>query len=322
MMTSEDELKKRQQELGEYVDTHQKQWSPLEITNKKYYSGRKGYVNIRNIIQKESLDKTTRIRIINFLKDYIINNLIFEACSEEYETEVYTCNETNVCKYILYDIFSYKYDEITPVFKEVMKILDKFISTQSYDQIFSLLEAIADVSNNDFDKEINQIFENESVGYRMVDGIITDIISEQEIETIEKAVNYLGEYEAPSNHLKKALDFLYSDNPDYENSIKESISAIESICQIIVGEPSAGNITTLGRALNIMKDKMGLNPALSAGFSSIYGYTSNANGVRHANAFYGQTITFEDAKFMLVTCSAFLNYLISFNEKFQSSEAK
>jgi len=40
----------------------------------------------------------------------------------------------------------------------------------------------------------------------------------------------------------------------------------------------------------------------------MYGYTSDADGIRH-KLLDEATIDFEDAKFMLVSCSAFVNLL-------------
>lgn len=98
------------------------------------------------------------------------------------------------------------------------------------------------------------------------------------------------------------------DNPDYENSIKESISAVEAICEIITD--AKGKETTLGAILKKL-DKNGIviHKALLSAFSSLYGYTSDANGIRHAGDFDGPTASFEEAKFMLVACCAFINYL-------------
>ena len=96
-------------------------------------------------------------------------------------------------------------------------------------------------------------------------------------------------------------------NPDYRNSIKESISAVEAICKKITGDKKA----TLGKALNSIEKtgKVELHSALKESFSKIYGYTSGTNGIRHA-LLDEDKLAFEDAKFMLVSCSAFINYLV------------
>ena len=43
----------------------------------------------------------------------------------------------------------------------------------------------------------------------------------------------------------------------------------------------------------------------------LYGFTNDANGIRHAGDIGGPSSTFEEAKYMLVSCSAFVNYLIA-----------
>lgn len=54
---------------------------------------------------------------------------------------------------------------------------------------------------------------------------------------------------------------------------------------------------------------MKLHKALKTGFSSLYGYASDAEGIRHAMLDESK-LSFSDAKYMLVSCSAFVNYLI------------
>jgi len=61
--------------------------------------------------------------------------------------------------------------------------------------------------------------------------------------------------------------------------------------------------------LKKLEDKgIELHPALKSSFSSLYGYTNDADGIRHA-LLEESTLDFDDAKFMLVSCSAFVNYL-------------
>ena len=75
------------------------------------------------------------------------------------------------------------------------------------------------------------------------------------------------------------------------------------MCQIL----TKNNKATLGDALKLMKDK--IHPAMKGAFEKLYGYTSDANGIRHANGLGEGNSTFEEAKYMLISCSAFVNYL-------------
>ena len=67
------------------------------------------------------------------------------------------------------------------------------------------------------------------------------------------------------------------------------------------------NNATLGDCLKKLKDS--IHPAMKDAFLKLYGYTSDANGIRHANGLGEGDSTFAEAKYMLVSCSSFINYL-------------
>jgi hypothetical protein len=92
--------------------------------------------------------------------------------------------------------------------------------------------------------------------------------------------------------------------PDYRNSIKESISAVESL----VARTLKAEKGTLGQLIKRLEDEIGLHPALKTAFNSLYGYTSDESGIRHALT-EGDKVDFHDAKFMLVVCAAFVNFV-------------
>lgn len=156
-------------------------------------------------------------------------------------------------------------------------------------------------------EKANDLFEKEYVGYRFIGEIIAPISDEIEVKEIKDA--FTIQYKGAKSHLEKALGFLSDrEKPDYKNSIKESISAVESICQIIVGDDKA----TLGNAIKDLEEKgITIHPALKGAFSKLYGYTSDEGGIRHAEGLFESDVTFEEAKFMLVSCCAFVNYLIA-----------
>ena len=74
--------------------------------------------------------------------------------------------------------------------------------------------------------------------------------------------------------------------------------------------------TTLGDMLKHLEDNgIEIHEALKKAYRSLYGYTSDANGIRHAGNLGGPSATFEEAKYMLVSCCAFINYLIGVQSK-------
>ena len=152
----------------------------------------------------------------------------------------------------------------------------------------------------------NSILEDENAAYRIIENEIVEITDEAEIKAIEEA---LDTKKSPTHaHLKRALELLSDKkNPDYRNSIKESVSAVEACCQDIVGDSKA----SLGEALKKLKNISAIHPALEKGFSSIYGYTSDSGGIRHALTEGEQAPSYADAKFMLVACSSFINFMVT-----------
>jgi hypothetical protein len=114
---------------------------------------------------------------------------------------------------------------------------------------------------------------------------------------------------AVASHIRDAIRFL-PPNAEFSlrNSVKESISAVEAAVNAVLGTRSG----TLSKGLDAFQMKFGeLHPAFRTGLDKLYAYTSDENGIRHALTDETANVTIEDARFMLVTCSAFANYLIA-----------
>jgi len=157
-------------------------------------------------------------------------------------------------------------------------------------------------------KDFNGVLAAELSAYRFVEGKLAPISSEQDNQTVERAIAQTSDaYSPTSEHLKQAVALLARKPiPDYRNSIKESISAVEAICAVVTGDPKA----TLGQALKVIDSQAPIHGALRSAFEKLYGYTSDAEGIRHA-LLEENTLEQEDAIFMLVTCSAFVSYVIA-----------
>jgi hypothetical protein len=92
----------------------------------------------------------------------------------------------------------------------------------------------------------NAALEKHLSAYRFVGTILAPITSEEEITAVEQAMSHGGQFKPVVAHLETALARLADRaSPDYRNSIKESISPVEAVCQFITGDPKA----TLGQAL-------------------------------------------------------------------------
>ena len=184
-------------------------------------------------------------------------------------------------------------------------------------KIYNLIEFIASnpdiitssYQHNKFVAEANRILEEESAGYRFVGGFLTPISNKEEIKSIEESIstararNLVG----TSLHFETAIELLAKKpQPDYRNSIKESISGIESLVKQITGEQGS----SLDKALTKLDAQVKFHGAFKAGLLSLYGYTSDEDGIRHG-ILEEREVGFDEAKFMLVACSALVNFIIS-----------
>ena len=155
---------------------------------------------------------------------------------------------------------------------------------------------------NDLNSEIARL----NYAYRIVDQEIVEITSEEEIKTVETALSESGV--TVSHHLNEALKLLSKrPEPDSRNSIKESISAVEAFCREKTGE------NTLGKALDKLESNgIVIHKMLKDAIEKLYAYTNQKDtGIRHAlMEDDGKYIpSLDEAIFMLVTCSSFINYL-------------
>jgi hypothetical protein len=161
-------------------------------------------------------------------------------------------------------------------------------------------------SSKDFGERVTFFLEREKSGYRIIDRRLVPITDPVELSAVEGATNVPDKYSGTRAHLRAAVH-LFSQKPkaDYRNSIKEAISAVESVARVVSGNPKA----TLGDALRSISDKMPIHPALKEAMNKLYGYTSDEGGIRHA-LLEESNIDEAEAKFMLVACSAFVNFCV------------
>lgn len=163
--------------------------------------------------------------------------------------------------------------------------------------------------------DLNSEFERHNFAYRIIDGRFEEITSKKEIESIEEALT--NTIDGVRKHLQTALEKLSASQkePDYRNSIKESISAVECLCRTITRE------NTLGKALNELERRgIFFNGVFKSGLEKLYAYTCNSDsGIRHALLDDTNAPTGDEAIFMLVSCSAFINYI---TKKLKNDEPK
>jgi hypothetical protein len=269
------------------------------------FSQRHGYSPVEKAFQRESIDSALRTKLWNILK---------VAIWDRYDQRNYPYCETSkridlLTRRLWFNFFNRDLDRLPNLYesygnKGAYDILKEHFAKCEWFEVYDLLEEIASDETDLIDKAIrewiNNTLEQHNAAYRFVGTEIAEITDKNEIEAIEAAVQHA---DSPVRvHIDAALRMLSDkETPDYRNSVKESISAVEAACRLVSGNASA----TLGDALKRVQN---LHPAMSRAFSQLYGYTNDASGIRHS-LIDESSITYADAKFMLVACSAFVSYL-------------
>ena len=273
------------------------------------FSQRKGIKPVKSVMQVDSMDSDLRNGLWDALTIYYWDKVKDDWIS-------YLKNEkiNTLFKRLWHNYFKKPIDTLKDYWPDIYKETREYFFNFNWYGVYDFVEFIANNFSDEYNKVnpkfmdfCNSVLECELSAYRFVGGKITQITSKEEVSEIEEALETSKPLKAVNTHLKRALDLLADrKSPDYRNSIKESISAVEAICNLITKEKKA----TLGQALKKIENKVSLHPALKNAFSSLYGYTSDTEGIRHA-LLNEPNLSLEDAKFMLVSCSAFINYLIN-----------
>ncbi len=205
-------------------------------------------------------------------------------------------------------------DEIPDEFHVRMSIIKNYLRNSEWFKVYDFIEFVFDflVSCNFYIEDLreieglfNAILEEFSSGYRIIHGKVSPITSQVEIDEINQAADDASKEVA--HHINKAIaQFSKKPNPDFPNTIKESISALEGQMRLMTGE------STYGRALKELQSKGKIpNNELVKMLENFYAYTNNKkDGIRHAKVEGGEIdVGFDEAKLSLVVSSAIINYL-------------
>jgi hypothetical protein len=275
------------------------------------FSQRKGLKPVKSVIQIDDIDMDLRTGLWNALTLSFWNQVHSPGLLTNDPMDV-------LVKRIWMYHFKKPLDSLYDFWNQNLSEIKAYFFDCQWYEVYDFIEFIA---NNypDEDESINWQFRDfcnsilklESSAYRFVGGRIAQITAQVEISEIEEALQITKILKGVSTHLKTALE-MFSDRkaPNYRNSMKESISAVEAICNLITKEKKA----TLSDALKKVEGKIALHPALKIAFEKLYAYTCDKDGIRHA-LHDEPNLDSEDAKFFLVACSAFVNYLIAKSSK-------
>ena len=280
--------------------------TPFKVQIRKGFSDRNAIKPVNTKLQLGELDKRTRISLLN-----AINWLYDEAFHKISSVAVASGGtSTDFWVQVLREVYgkpvSYSSSKGNDEVK-MLKVVGNTVLHDDYDDVLTLVEYMA-AQFAEKDRFLgslhpyqlfNSVFEREYAGYRFVDGSIVRITDDHEISEIGAAAR--TGFDAVDAHMEMAIGLLSNRNiPDYESSARESMAAAEAMCRLVLGTVPGGNLP-LREVLQQLKAKPGVQPAFVTAFEALSGFvpllTPDAD------------VSFEEARFLLVSCAGFINYL-------------
>ena len=278
--------------------------APSGYSRDPTFSQREGHSPIREHLQFESMD--------DGLKNGLWNQVVSSYWQDERFLALISIDGAldELVKRLWTDYFGARHDLLQDSWQVARRTIEGHFFRGKWYDVYNFLEFIANNYPNEkvnlkFMESCNIVLKGAGAGYSFVGRKVVPIVSGVGIAEIEEAL--VVQPHTIRAQLECALNLLGDrESPDYRNSIKESISAVEGICKLIAGDDKA----TLGRALKAIGSKVKLHKDLEEAFRKLYSYTCDSNGIRHS-LMEEPNLDLEDARFMLVSCSAFVNYLKS-----------
>ena len=282
------------------------------------FSEREGFVPMK-VCQVGTIDADTRVKIYNEIHDYLHPS--YDPYDDDTDRADHRAWDIVYQRHFWAQFLSKPLDEYMNREGCEDYLRSMLLSDDPWHKVFDFLEYIFKRCTYVYEYEgldyiyrkervdsliyaINRILKESNVGYRIIDNKFVPISSEQEIQEVEKAYNTA--FHGANQHIKKAINFLADrKSPDYENSIKESISAVESIAKEITKRKE--------KPLNALTQSLQLHQSFKDGLDKLYNWTSKDGGIRHGISGTPLTPDENTARFMLVVCSSFVNYIISRN---------
>lgn len=275
--------------------------------DKILFSKRYGYEPVETLFQSDNIDHILRTELWNAF--YIFVYRPFENSNNNLKGTYRSLHEV-----LWVQFFKRPLDDFPQYDFEFSNYIRQFIEKGSWYKVYDFIEFVfRNIEDRriyqrvEFENYVNETLRANNSAFILADNRVIPVTNKSEIDELKQTKISAQEHHLTGiqEHLNAAVELLSQrPNPDYRNSIKESISMVEAISRII--EPTAN---TLGDALKKLEKHKKISGTLRAGFEKLYAYTNDKNGIRHA-LMDDQKVDFEDAKFFLIACSSFTNYLI------------
>jgi hypothetical protein len=188
--------------------------------------------------------------------------------------------------------------------------LNVFIRRANIGELFNLVEFFVrhPRCSGELKRELADALVTARAAYRVFDNrYIAAIGTEEQAAGFERAIADAEAKNATAARKQLIAAGVALRNSDWAGSVRESIHAVEAMAVRL-----APGTDSLGAALKVLEQRGHLHGGLKKAFASLYGYSSDEEGVRHALVVGDEAQVDEsDALFMLGACASFVSYLLA-----------
>jgi hypothetical protein len=193
-----------------------------------------------------------------------------------------------------------------PEFYDFVELVGALLLTKESEDPFSNTEYF-----KAYQAKVNTLLQEDSVGWslndkselhRQIPKLLSERISKTESDLSARFTN-------ARVHYQKAVSYLYQHPIDEANSIKEIVSALESVARTLVPKAS-----TLGAAVKVMRKDARYSSYLLDALEKLYIYSNATPLVRHGHTEAGQPLLAE-AELSLFIGVGYIRYLIEVGSK-------
>jgi hypothetical protein len=159
--------------------------------------------------------------------------------------------------------------------------------------------------------ELQRLFFEEGLAYEFAEGVVRRRGRKHTVELLAKTQVVLGDPQLLSarKHYDKALQFFrHPSTPDYENSVKEAVCAVEAAGKILFPEAKASTLGDLIKWL-VSAENLAVPRAIGHTLTGVYAFRSGGEGVAHGAASGGK-VTLEVAEYILGICASQVIFLV------------
>lgn len=269
----------------------------------------------------ESIEKpfTDLSKELHFQIERILEEVVDNISNERNVISIYEIHFSSD----LYDKIrnSHSLGHIKALFKlKIKSIFDYNTNTFRYYNYFEFVEFfihfycenVLTYLDDDYDfrweKDINLALVRFNSKWRLVNYQFVRIVNDEEISTIKETLNH--KLDPIKKHSREALALMKGEDASFTNSIKESLNMVEAALQHVTNV-SKLNLDPMVEILKKKEQRLVLTKELEA-ISTLHGVASSkkGRGIRHA-AQEDIAYIYEDALYLYVRCSAFVNWVLA-----------